>query len=98
MFFTHRCGSRCLTAFLSALLCWGHVAGVAAQEFDLDQDEPEAVWSDGTTMWVLESSPKKILAYNLTTKTRDPAKASCPKIQTRCQALDGCALHNNNDR
>ena len=20
---------------------------------------------------------------------------SCPKTQTRCQALDGCALHNN---
>ena len=32
--------------------------------------------------------------YEQKAREKDPSP-SCPKTQTRCQALDGCALHNN---
>ncbi len=35
---------------------------------------PAGIWSDGTTMWVTESSNKKIYAYNLSTKAWDSDK------------------------
>ena len=35
---------------------------------------PAGIWSDGTTMWVADSSDEKIYAYNLSTKARDSAK------------------------
>ena len=35
---------------------------------------PAGIWSDGTTMWVVDSSDDKIYAYNLSTKAGDSAK------------------------
>ncbi len=35
---------------------------------------PEGIWSDGTTMWVLDGSDEKIYAYNMTTKACDSSK------------------------
>ena len=35
---------------------------------------PEGIWSDGTTMWVLDSGGDKIYAYNKGSKARDPGK------------------------
>ena len=35
---------------------------------------PEGIWSDGTTMWVLDSFEDKIYAYNMRTRARDPDK------------------------
>ena len=50
----------------------------SAEDFDgLDEagnDSPEGIWSDGTTMWVADSSDDKIYAYNLSTKARDSSK------------------------
>ena len=46
--------------------------------FDADNLYPTGIWSDGTTMWVVESDPfgsdYKIYAYNLTTTARDSSK------------------------
>ena len=41
---------------------------------DAGNDSPEGIWSDGTTMWVADSSDDKIYAYNLSTKARDSDK------------------------
>ena len=35
---------------------------------------PEGIWSDGTTMWVLDSFEDKIYAYNMGSKARAPDK------------------------
>ena len=35
---------------------------------------PEGIWSNGTTMWVLDSFEDKIYAYNMKSKARDPDK------------------------
>ena len=35
---------------------------------------PDGIWSDGTTMWVSNSTDTKAYAYNLATKARDAAK------------------------
>ncbi len=32
---------------------------------------PQGIWSNGTTMWVVDSYDQKIYAYNLRTKARD---------------------------
>ena len=42
----------------------------------VEHDVPEGIWSDGTTMWVKESSYHfdKIYAYNMRSKARDPNK------------------------
>ena len=37
-------------------------------------DSPEGIWSDGTTMWVVDDGDGKVYAYNLSTKARDSAK------------------------
>ena len=37
-------------------------------------DSPEGIWSNGTTMWVADSSDGKIYAYNLNTKARESGK------------------------
>jgi hypothetical protein len=37
-------------------------------------DNPQGIWSDGTTMWVVDGSDAKIYAYNMSDKTRDAAK------------------------
>ena len=44
---------------------------------DADNDDPEGIWSDGTTMWVADGSEDKIFAYNaynLVTGVRDAGK------------------------
>ena len=50
----------------------------AAQGFNtLDaagNDNPQGIWSDGTTMWVSDYTDGKIYAYNMSTKQRDSAK------------------------
>ena len=35
---------------------------------------PQGIWSNGTTMWVVDDYNKKIYAYNLRSKNRDPYK------------------------
>ncbi len=37
-------------------------------------DAPRGIWSNGTTMWVLDNADKKIYAYNMETKARDESK------------------------
>ncbi len=46
------------------------------KEFDLntDNDFGRGIWSDGTTMWVANSTSDKVYAYTLATKTRDTSK------------------------
>ena len=33
-------------------------------------DDPEGIWSDGTTMWVADQSEEKLYAYDMTTRER----------------------------
>ena len=33
-------------------------------------DDPEGIWSDGTTMWVADQSDEKLYAYDMTTRER----------------------------
>ena len=35
---------------------------------------PGGIWSDGTTMWIIDKTYDKIYAYNLLTKARDDSK------------------------
>ena len=37
-------------------------------------NSPFGIWSDGTTMWVVDTNDDKIYAYNLVTKARDSTK------------------------
>ena len=37
-------------------------------------DSPDGLWSDGTTMWVTDTSDNKAFAYTLATKARDAGK------------------------
>ena len=39
-----------------------------------DNDYPTGLWSDGTTMWVVDATDNQIYAYNLVTKALDDAK------------------------
>ena len=41
---------------------------------DAGNDNPKGIWSDGTTMWVVDDGDGKIYAYILNTKARDSAK------------------------
>ena len=34
--------------------------------------QPEGIWSNGTTMWVADSTDEKIFAYSMSTKERTP--------------------------
>ena len=56
----------------------GSAVPVHADEFNtLDaagNDNPQGIWSDGTTMWVSDYTDGKIYAYNMSTKQRDSAK------------------------
>ena len=36
---------------------------------------PSGIWTDGTTMWVVDTRDEKIYAYDLATRARDAAKA-----------------------
>ena len=36
--------------------------------------EPEDIWSDGVTMWVLDGHENKIYAYDMATQARVPGK------------------------
>ena len=51
---------------------------VSGDDFDTlaaaGNNDPMDIWSDGTTMWVLDIEDKKIYAYNMATKARDSAK------------------------
>ena len=42
--------------------------------FPFSIDTPYGIWSDGTTMWMVDLSYDTIYAYNLTTKERDTGK------------------------
>ena len=46
---------------------------------DADNTRPKGLWSDGETMWVADSSDKKIYAYDMLTKAHVPAKDFSPK-------------------
>ena len=50
----------------------------SAEDFDglyeAENDDPEGIWSDGTTMWVADSSDDKIYAYNISNKARVSSK------------------------
>lgn len=37
-------------------------------------DRPLGIWSDGTTMWVTDSSDAEIYIYKMSDKSRDPFK------------------------
>ena len=37
-------------------------------------DDPEGIWSDGTTMWVADQSDEKLYAYDMTSGSRVPAR------------------------
>ena len=49
-----------------------------AKDFDTlaaaGNNYPRGIWSDGTTMWVVDLVAEKLLAYDMTTKERDAAK------------------------
>ncbi len=53
-------------------------SGGATEAFEtLDaagNNNPEGIWSDGTTMWVADTDDDKIYAYDLNTKARDSDK------------------------
>ena len=42
--------------------------------YNADNDHPRGIWSDWTTMWVVDNSDNKIYAYDLATKARVSAK------------------------
>ena len=50
----------------------------AAKDFDglvaAGNEKPIGIWSDGTTMWVMDFIDTKIYAYNFSTKARDDTK------------------------
>ena len=39
---------------------------------DAGNRDPEGIWSDGTTMWVVDWRDEKIYAYSMATKARTP--------------------------
>ena len=41
---------------------------------DAGNDDPADIWSNGTTMWVLDTVDKKIYAYKMSDKSRDSSK------------------------
>ena len=41
---------------------------------DAGNNVPRGIWSDGTTMWVVDDTDDKLYAYNLSTKARDATK------------------------
>ncbi len=47
-----------------------------SKDFTLDaaNTNPQGIWSDGTTMWLVDNVGNKIYAYNLLTKLRDASK------------------------
>ena len=53
-------------------------ARVSNQDFntlhDAENRNPSGLWSDGTTMWVTDSSDAKIYAYKMSDKSRDASK------------------------
>ena len=71
----------------------------SSQDFDtLDaagNDRPKGIWSDGTTMWVVDQTDRKLYAYNLATKARDAAKdiaLDATKSGWRYPTSDGTTL------
>ena len=50
----------------------------ASEDFDVlkiaGSNSPRQIWTNGTTMWVLDTFDPKIYAYNLSTKARDTSK------------------------
>ena len=70
----------------------------ACEDFDtLDAagvDNPQGIWSDGTTMWVAKQA-SKIFAFNLATKARDADKdisVASGNAKSRALASDGTTL------
>ena len=64
---THETPNRVIAVTLSS--------GVRVQNKDfnlvVDNLKPAAMWSDGTTMWVLDSDDDKFYTYDLTSRNRD---------------------------
>ena len=57
-----------------------------SQDFDTlsnaGNTDPHGIWSDGTTMWVVDDADNKFYAYNLSTKQRDSAKDFTPAVSS----------------
>ena len=54
----------------------GDMTRVPDRDFKLASGnrDPKSIWSDGTTMWVVDGADEKIYAYNLRSRARDPDK------------------------
>ena len=53
-------------------------AGTPGKDIDglsaAGNDDPEGIWSDGTTMWVADETDEKLYAYDLASGARVPGK------------------------
>ena len=70
--------SGCASANEIATLTFKQGAGFRDSGKDItlhaDNANPFGIWSDGTTMWVVDVNDKKLYAYTLATKARDASK------------------------
>ena len=68
----------CLVFVLTGLALAGDMTRATDRDFDklraAGNRYPKGIWSDGTTMWVLDDYDDKIYAYNLRTRARDRGK------------------------
>ena len=68
----------CLVFVLTGSASPGDMTHVPDRDFNTlkaaGNDNPEGIWSDGTTMWVADYTDGKIYAYNLRSRARDPDK------------------------
>ena len=70
--------SGCASANEIATLTFKQAAGFRDSSKDIslhaDNANPYGIWSDSTTMWVVDIDDKKLYAYTLATKARDATK------------------------
>ena len=71
-------GLGCNSTEIASLTVVAQGPGVAnaAKDISLHSDnaDTDGVWTDGTTIWALDSTDDKIYAYTVSTKARDSAK------------------------
>ena len=48
--------------------------GFTASQLHSNNDSPNGIWTDGTTMWVLDSAKRKVFAYRLSDRQRQTSK------------------------
>ena len=76
--YTFKAYSDGCTTEIASLTVVAQGPGVAnsAEDITLHSDNADAdgVWTDGTTIWALDSSDDKIYAYTISTKARDSTK------------------------